>query len=67
VNLSVSLGAGDVSSLDRAPIEGLPNDVAINESEITVRFHRRAHLPIVLIDKPVAVPWWNRRAIRLIQ
>ena len=34
-------------------------------SEITVRFHRRAHLPIVLasglIDKPVAVPWWNGR------
>ena len=49
----------------------MPADVAINESEITVRFHRRAHLPIVLasglIDKPVAVPWWNRRALRLIQ
>jgi hypothetical protein len=39
--------------------------------QITVRFHRRAHLPIVLasglIDKPVAVPWWIRRALRLIQ
>jgi hypothetical protein len=35
--------------------------------QITVRFHRRAHLPIVLasglIDKPVAVPWWIRRAL----
>ena len=49
----------------------MPADVAITESEITVRFHRRAHLPIVLasglIDKPVAVPWWNGRALRLIQ
>src|SRR5215469_15729254 len=49
----------------------MPADVAITESEITVRFHRRAHLPIVLasglIDKPVAVPWWNGRALRLVQ
>ena len=46
-------------------------DVAITEREITVRFHRRAHLPIVLasglIDKPVAVPWWNGRSLRLIE
>jgi hypothetical protein len=46
-------------------------DVAITEREITVRFHRRAHLPIVLasgiIDKPVAVPWWNGRTLRLIE
>src|SRR6267154_693199 len=49
----------------------MPADVAITEREITVRFHRRAHLPIVLasglIDKPVAVPWWNGRALRLVQ
>jgi len=49
----------------------MPADVAITETEITVRFHRRAHLPIVLasglIDKTVAVPWWNGRALRLIQ
>jgi hypothetical protein len=49
----------------------MPADVAITQSEITVRFHRRAHLPIVLasglIDKPVAVPWWNGRALRLVQ
>jgi hypothetical protein len=35
----------------------MPADVAITEREIRVRFHRRAHLPIVLasglIDKPV--------------
>jgi len=49
----------------------MPADVAITETEISVRFHRRAHLPIVLasglFDKPVAVPWWNGRALRLVQ
>jgi transposase len=49
----------------------MPADVAITETEIRVRFHRRAHLPIVLasglIDKPVAVPWWNGRRLRLVQ
>jgi Transposase DDE domain len=49
----------------------MPADVAITEAEITVRFHRRAHLPIVLasglIDKPVAVPWWNDRLLCLVQ
>jgi hypothetical protein len=49
----------------------MPADVAIAESEITVRFHRRAHPPIVLacglFDKPIAVPWWNDRPLRLIQ
>ena len=49
----------------------MPADVAIAENEISVRFHRRAHLPIVLasglIDKPVAVPWWNGRRLRLVR
>jgi transposase len=49
----------------------MPADVAITENEITVRFHRRAHLPIVLasglFDKPVKVPWWNGRSLRLLQ
>jgi transposase len=49
----------------------MPADVAITENEIRVRFHRRAHLPIVLasglFDKPVAVPWWNGRCLRLVQ
>ena len=49
----------------------MPADIAITQSEITLRFHRRAHLPIVLasglIDKPVVVPWWNGRTLRLIQ
>jgi transposase len=49
----------------------MPANVAITQSEVTVRFHRRAHLPIVLasglFDKPVAVPWWNGRTLRLVQ
>jgi hypothetical protein len=49
----------------------MPADIAITQNEITVRFHRRAHLPIVLasglFDKPVTVPWWNGRSLRLIQ
>jgi transposase len=49
----------------------MPADVAIAENEITVRFHRRAHLPIVLasglFDKPVQVPWWQGRSLRLLQ
>jgi hypothetical protein len=49
----------------------MPADVAITENEIRVRFHRRAHLPIVLasglFDKPVDVPWWNGRPLRLVQ
>jgi hypothetical protein len=49
----------------------MPANVAIADNEIRVRFHRRAHLPIVLacglIDKPVPVPWWNGRRLRLVQ
>jgi Transposase DDE domain len=49
----------------------MPADVAITDHEVTVRFHRRAHLPIVLasglIDKPVAVPWWDDRPLRLVE
>ena len=41
----------------------MPADVAVTPAEVRVRFHRRAHLPIVLasglIDKPVTVPWWQ--------
>ena len=46
-------------------------DVAISEHEVTVRFHRRAHLPIVLasglIDQPISVPWWNGLPLRLVE
>jgi len=45
--------------------------VAITEREITVRFHRRAHLPIVLasglFDKPVAVPWCHGLPLRFVE
>ena len=46
-------------------------DVTLSEREVTVRFHRRAHLPIVLasglIDQPVPVPWWNGLPLRLVE
>ena len=49
----------------------MPADIAITDAEIHVRFQRRAHLPIVLasglFDAPVPVPWWNGRALRLIE
>jgi hypothetical protein len=49
----------------------MPADVAVTPAEVKARFHRRAHLPIVLasglIDKPVAVPWWQGRSLRLVQ
>ncbi len=47
----------------------MPPTVAITNDEVKVSFHRRAHLPIVLasglMDKPVAVPWWGGRRLRL--
>jgi hypothetical protein len=47
----------------------LPAQVEITEQEVRVEFHRRAHLPIVLAsglcDKPVTVPWWPKRRLRL--
>jgi hypothetical protein len=49
----------------------MPADVAICDGEISVRFHRRAHLPIVLasgiLDKPIAVPWWHGYSLRFVQ
>jgi hypothetical protein len=49
----------------------MPADVIITDDEITVRLHRSAHLPIVLasgiLDKPVAVPWWNGRYLHFVQ
>lgn len=49
----------------------MPADVTITEKEVSVRFHRRAHLPIVLasglFDQPIPVPWWNGLPLRLIQ
>jgi hypothetical protein len=46
-----------------------PADVSITEREVHVRFHRRAHLPIVLasglLDKAVSIPWWNSYVLRM--
>ena len=47
----------------------MPADVTITEGEVQVRFHRRAHLPIIaasgLLDEPVTVPWWNGMSLRM--
>src|SRR5216684_3879870 len=47
----------------------VPADVTITDREVQVSFHRRSHLPILLasglLDKPVAVPWWNGLRLRL--
>jgi transposase len=46
-----------------------PATVDITAKAVTVAFHRRAHLPILiasgLFDKPVRVPWWGNRTLRL--
>jgi transposase len=46
-----------------------PADVTVSEGEVRVRFHRRAHLPIIiasgLLDSPVKVPWWNDYTLRM--
>jgi hypothetical protein len=46
-----------------------PADVTIGEKTIDVRFHRRAHLPVILasglLNQTVKVPWWNGLALRL--
>jgi hypothetical protein len=47
----------------------MPADITITEYEVQVRFHRRAHLPIViasgLFELTVSIPWWDNRILRL--
>jgi hypothetical protein len=47
----------------------IPADVTVSEREVLVRFHRRAHLPIILasglLDSPVKVPWWSGFSLRM--
>ncbi|MDD2709429.1 MAG: hypothetical protein PHV34_15695 [Verrucomicrobiae bacterium] len=47
----------------------MPAQVEITPCEVRVDFHRRVHLPIVLAsglcDKPVRIPWWDNRPVRL--
>ena len=46
-----------------------PATVTVSEKDVEVNFHRRSHLPIILasgmMDKPIAVPWWNGRKMRI--
>ena len=46
-----------------------PADVEISQREVHVRFHRRAHSPIIiaskLLDNPVKVPWWHNHSLRM--
>lgn len=47
----------------------MPANVEITPKEVQVRFHRRAHLPIVLasglLNTAVSVPWWNGKTLLL--
>jgi hypothetical protein len=47
----------------------IPADVTVSSEEVVVRFHRRAHLPIVvasgLLNAAVPIPWWGRTPLRL--
>lgn len=49
----------------------MPADILVDNGELQVRFHRRAHLPIVLasdlIDNPIHVPWWNNARLRIVE
>lgn len=46
-----------------------PADVNISERDVQVRFHRRAHLPIIIasgiLNAPVNVPWWGNYTLRM--
>jgi len=47
----------------------MPATVTVAANEVIVRFHRRAHLPIIIdsgmLDAPVRVPWWSGASLRL--
>lgn len=48
----------------------MPATVTVDAKDVTVRFHRRAHLPIIIDSgmlnaEPVKVPWWNGASLRL--
>ncbi|MGQ0614789.1 MAG: hypothetical protein ACT4PV_13725 [Planctomycetaceae bacterium] len=46
-----------------------PADVTVTRKDVAVRFHRRAHTPILLasglLDQPVPVPWWKGARLTL--
>jgi hypothetical protein len=47
----------------------MPATVTVAADQVTVRFHHRAHPPIIIdsgmLDSSVSVPWWNGVALRL--
>jgi len=47
----------------------MPANVSVSDDEVEVSFHRRTHLPIILasglMDRPIAVPWWEGKKLRL--
>ena len=47
-----------------------PATVTVANDGVTVRLHRRAHLPLIiasgLLNKPIAVPWWNGKQLTLV-
>jgi len=47
----------------------MPAQVHVERRQVRVEFQRRAHLPIVLAsglcDRPVAIPWWEGKPLRL--
>ncbi len=47
----------------------MPATVTVGQKEVEVSFHRRAHLPIILasdlMQKRIAVPWWEGLPLRL--
>ena len=47
----------------------MPAQVYLEKQEVRVEFPRRAHLPILLAsglcDRPVPIPWWQGRRLRL--
>jgi hypothetical protein len=46
-----------------------PADVSVTDSQVQVRFHRRAHLPIILaselLNTSVSIPWWNGYSLHM--
>jgi hypothetical protein len=47
----------------------MPADLVVQDRTVTVEFHRRSHLPILLASdlfkNAVTVPWWNDARLRL--
>ena len=47
----------------------IPAEVSVTPHDVTVKFHRRSHLPIVvasgLLDQSVVVPWWAGARLNL--